>query len=168
MNKRQIDIYLFSDKSAKPFTAIKVNKSVKLLLTQNDLDEQWIFTGLCHSHPKYSKFPIANGKSDYKTPFEVNMPNPMEHITVHVERTDVTIHGVLVLLNKENHINLGYTINSTCPTSKFFHRQYTAKFCKSLFFRSRSQKRGERVVPNCSSPHTKKSPRPYQKSHPNY
>ena len=56
------------------------------------------------------------------------MPNPMEHITVQVERTDVTIHGVLVLLNKENHINLGYTINSTCPTSKFFHRhQYTAK-----------------------------------------
>ena len=41
-------------------------------------------------------------------------------------------------------------------------------WCKSLFFRSRSQKRGERVVPNCSSPHTKKSPRPYQKSHPNY
>merc|ERR1711860_14919 len=69
--------YVFEHNGIKPFTEIKVNKTVQPKLTSEPMVHQWVFVGLFHSHPDYAEFPIVNHQAadaNLKTPFNVHMP----------------------------------------------------------------------------------------------
>jgi len=107
--------YVFHHEGTKPFTEIKVNKTVQLQLKSEPLDHQWVFIGIFHSHPDYAKFPIINPQDDVKTPFNIRMPKSRSLIysEVKIQEHEIPMHGAFVLLQNENEINLDFNVNST-------------------------------------------------------
>merc|ERR1712004_925516 len=112
--------YVFEHKGIKPFTEIKVNKTVQLKLTSEPMVHQWVFVGLFHSHPDYAEFPIVNHQAaaadpNLKTPFNVHTPksNCLMYSEVRIGDHNIPIHGAFVLLQNENEINLDFNVNST-------------------------------------------------------
>merc|ERR1711860_430535 len=110
--------YVFEHNAIKPFTEIKVNKTVQLKLTSEPMAHQWVFVGLFHSHPDYAEFPIVNHQAadaNLKTPFNVHMPKSdwLVYSEVRIGDHNIPIHGAFVLLQNENEINMDFNVNST-------------------------------------------------------
>lgn len=117
----------FIDAGKRPFYEIKGKKVVQLKVSPEPLDQQWIFTGLFHSHPEYCHLPIwAPSKDDSlyspNTPFNVHGIDPEKVVHLETQVQDMNfnlkIKGVLILLTHDNIINLEYLVNSTDKNSK--------------------------------------------------
>ena len=95
---------------------------MSLKLAEENLEHQWIFTGLYHSNPAQSQHPIANtiGKCQAEiTPFKVLRKTQVIHLPeVSIQGTDVLINGVLVLVENENLVDFEYIVKSTDQKSK--------------------------------------------------
>eukprot|EP00093_Oithona_nana_P009197 09197.XXX_432462_431231_1 [CDS] Oithona nana genome sequencing. len=114
--------YVFKHAGKRPFYEIKGKKVVQLKVSPEPLDQQWIFTGLFHSHPEYCHLPIwAPSKDDSlyspNTPFNVHGIDPEKVVHLETQVQDMNfnlkIKGVLILLTHDNIINLEYLVNST-------------------------------------------------------
>ena len=109
--------YVFEHMGIKPFTEIKVNKTVQLKLTPEPMAHQWVFVGLFHSHPDYAQYPIVNHQKDVTlTPFNIHMPKSNGQVMlseVRIADHNIQMHGAFVLLQNENEINMDFNVNST-------------------------------------------------------
>merc|ERR550532_2282824 len=109
--------YVFEHNGIKPFTEIKVNKTVQLKLTPEPMAHQWVFVGLFHSHPDYAQYPIVNHQKDVTlTPFNIHMPKSNGQVMlseVRIADHNIQMHGAFVLLQNEDEINMDFNVNST-------------------------------------------------------